>query len=406
MRRALIEFGAALAVHVPSVPPKPSADLDMIHVKALAALEPHRAFSSRFAPLFRVGAIDALEFADRYYVNDGTGSGPATLQEVMNYPDIKDPMYAPLTQISSEYFLPNLHLIPNNTVSLLGTNQPFIEAYFAGLNHEFARELLWREYPTDQRGSPFRQFWDVSSYVDREQRTTKQLAEFLKDVPPLHRWTRDSVLGSHDHRQVDPSRKTVVLVIRGDLLKRYPNTFIYAQRAIWGEGARANRLVLSDETGEMFASAPGNQRLRFPLYKARIAPDLHFIGFDLTLDEVRGDPRLEETAASRAIVGDDLGWFFVIQEAVGEPRFGLDVSAPTEPSAEKWDNLSWINLDLSNGPLIDVEKPFISQPVGANPSGVEWNTNAADLAYALYQDPVMVAVHGRDMLKNLTLDEL
>ena len=24
-----------------------------------------------------------------------------------------------------------------------------------GLNHEFARELLWREYPTDQRGQLF-----------------------------------------------------------------------------------------------------------------------------------------------------------------------------------------------------------------------------------------------------------
>ena len=31
-----------------------------------------------------------------------------------------------------------------------------------GLNHEFARELLWREFPTDQRGSYFRQFWDPS----------------------------------------------------------------------------------------------------------------------------------------------------------------------------------------------------------------------------------------------------
>jgi len=30
------------------------------------------------------------------------------------------------------------------------------------VTHEFARELLWREYPTDSRGSPFRQFWDVS----------------------------------------------------------------------------------------------------------------------------------------------------------------------------------------------------------------------------------------------------
>ena len=27
------------------------------------------------------------------------------------------------------------------------------------MNHELARELLWREYPTDQRGTYSRQFW-------------------------------------------------------------------------------------------------------------------------------------------------------------------------------------------------------------------------------------------------------
>jgi hypothetical protein len=403
MRQALVEFGAALSVHVPPLPRKPPADLDTLHGKTLAAFEPHRAFVSRFAPLFRIGAVDAVAFTRTYPIN--AGADVDTVQEVMNSPDIKDPTYAPLQQISTEYFLPNLRLIPNNTISLLLTNQPFIESYLAGLNHEFARELLWREYPTDQRGSAFRQFWDVSSFVDSTDRTPQQLAEFLKDVPPLHRWANGSSLGSHNHRQVDPSRKTVVLVIRGDLLKRYPNTFIYAQRPVWGSGARANRLVLSDETGELFANSPGDPRLRFPLYKARIAPDLHFIGFDLTLDEVRGDPRLDETAAARAIVGDNVGWFFVIQEAVGEPRFGLDIGVPTEPSADRWDNLSWVNLDLSNGAVIDVAKPFVSQPAGANPAGVQWHSNAADLAYVLYQDPVMVAVHGRNMLKNLTQSE-
>jgi hypothetical protein len=401
MRQALTEFGTALAVHVPEPAPKSAVDVQAMRSKAVAALEPHRAIAARFAPLFRVGRVDALTFV-RGYHNAATSPDVETLQEVMNYPDIKDPMYAPLQDISSEYFLPNLKLIPNNTISLLLTNQPFIESYLAGLNHEFARELLWREYPTDQRGSSFRQFWDASNYVDREGRTPKALAEFLKDVPPLHRWQTDSALGAHDQRQTQPNRKTVVLVIRGDLLKRYPNTFIYAQRPKWGSGIRANRLVLSDETGELFATTPNDSRLRFPLYKARIAPDLHFLGFDLTIDEVRGDPRLDETAEARALVGDDVGWFFVIQEAVGEPRFGLDVSSPTEPSPQKWDNLAWADLDLSNGAVIDLEKPFLSQPSGADPLGVQFAANAADSAYILYQDPVMVAVHGRHMLKNLT----
>ena len=42
-------------------------------------------------------------------------------------------------------------------------NERFIEAYLAGAQSRVLRELLWREYPTDQRGSYFRQFWDVST---------------------------------------------------------------------------------------------------------------------------------------------------------------------------------------------------------------------------------------------------
>jgi hypothetical protein len=405
MRRALTTFGEALSVRVPPLPPRPSLDATLVHQRTLTALEPHRAIAARFAPLFRVGGVDVLTFAKTRYANAHSATPSDTLQEVMACPDIKDAMYAPLEEISSEYFLPNLKLIPNNTLSLLEANQPFIEAYLAGLNHEFARELLWREFPTDQRGSCFRQFWDVSSYVDLLGRDPRELAEDLKDVPPLHRWPPDTPLGAHNHRNPQGTSREVVLVIRGDLLKRYPNTFVYAQKARWGSGIRANRLVLSDETGELFATTPQDPRLRFPLYKARIAPDIHFLGFDLTFDEVRGDPRLDETADARAVVGEDLGWFFVLQEAVGEPRFGLDVAAPVEPSMEKWDNLAWEHVDLTGAQAIDLSKPLVGQPAGTDTGGVAWAANAADMAYILYQDPVLVAVHGRHMLKNLTPPE-
>ena len=85
----------------------------------------------------------------------------------MAYPVFDMPMYAPLRDLSDELLIPNVNLIENNSITLLETNQKFIEAYMVGLNHEFARELLWREYPTDQRGSYFRQFWDVSSVLRR-----------------------------------------------------------------------------------------------------------------------------------------------------------------------------------------------------------------------------------------------
>ena len=63
------------------------------------------------------------------------------------------------------------------------TNQRFIEAYMVGLNHEFARKLLWREYPTDQRGSYFRQFWAVDNYIDSEGLSHDALQEKLYDIP-------------------------------------------------------------------------------------------------------------------------------------------------------------------------------------------------------------------------------
>jgi len=44
-----------------------------------------------------------------------------------------------------------------------------------GLNHEFAPEFLWREYPTDQRGSYYRQLWDVSSYLDTTETEPEKL---------------------------------------------------------------------------------------------------------------------------------------------------------------------------------------------------------------------------------------
>ena len=104
-----------------------------------------------------------------------------------------------------------------------------------------------------------------------------------------------------------------MLVIRGELLKRYPNTVIYAQKAI--DDGQGNRMIFEkDLTPEQF-----DRQLKFPLFRAEIEPDLRFFGFDLTIDK-RG-------ARSRATTfkNDTLGWFFVIQEVPGEPRFGMDI---------------------------------------------------------------------------------
>jgi hypothetical protein len=399
-RAALTDFHQAVSIVAPPPPERRPVELAQVHTKAMQALDPAIAFPRRVAPFLRVGNRSVVEFAKAEYKDLVAAAPIERVTSVMAYPDIKQPMYEPLRDISSELLVPNLKLISPNTISLMETNPPFIESYMLGLNHEFARELLWREYPTDQRPSSFRQFWDVSNVVDTEGLDPKALAEKLRDIKRIHEWPVNTVLGSHNNRPLLGNEKRVVLVIRGDLLKRYPNTIIYAQRARWGDrDDNRNRLALWDETGEKSEKDPN---LRFPLFKAQVPPDIHFIGFDLTLADVRGHKDLAETAEARATIpANELGWFFAIKEVVGEPRFGLDEKAPEAPSEFKWDNLSWENLGAGLK-LIDVARPFAVPVAGAkNPDNINWGANAADMAYILFQKPVLVAVHAREMLKDV-----
>jgi hypothetical protein len=330
--------------------------------------------------------------------------------EAMAYPVIDQPMYEPLKDISSELFLPNINLIEQNSITLVETNQRFIEAYMVGLNHEFARELLWREYPTDQRGSYFRQFWDVRGYLDAEGLNKEALKEKLRDIPPLHLWSRFSELGQHDHRQPDPAKKKneVVLVIRGELLKKYPNTVVYAHRARWQRNPEPNGPInnkverqLETLTGAE-AEKPPRTKVKTPLYEAKVDPDIYFFGFDLTADEARG--------GTGENPNDDPGWFFVLKERPGEPRFGFDISRDGQLNV--WNDLSWEDIGAGEGAFVSPIKNFtLVEPTDPSlqekvqqyndDKDVAWNSNvsAAELAYILYQAPVLVAIHAAEMLK-------
>lgn len=338
-----------------------------------------------------------------------------TFVEAMAYPEFDTPMYKPLVDISTELFLPNINYIGQNTISLLETNQRFIEAYMVGLNHEFARELLWREYPTDQRGSYFRQFWDVSSFYDDAGKDLETLKEALRDIPPLHLWSKFSNLGDHDHREEGlESEEELVLVIRGELLKKYPNAVIYAHKAKWNDDGgeidlkAERRLVdLTDDQKEN----PPKTVLKTPLYEAKVDPDIYFFGFDLTAEEAKGEPNTDSN--------NDPGWFFVIKERPGEPRFGLDIEAE-DSKPNVWNDLSWdkvmsnteggfisINNSTTTIPLEDPETNGDDAddekiPQYKEDKAISWNKNmnAAEMAYILYQVPVLVAIHASEMLPN------
>ncbi|MFO7679609.1 MAG: hypothetical protein R6X34_06115 [Chloroflexota bacterium] len=338
-------------------------------------------------------------------------------EEAMAYPEFDIPMYKPLVDKSTELFLPNIQLIEQNSITLLETNQRFIEAYMVGLNHEFARELLWREYPTDQRGSYFRQFWDPSSYLNPDPNLDQDdLREKLRDIPPLDHWSRSSHLGDHDHREEGGDKEEeVVLVIRGELLKKYPNAEVYAHRACWQsddpveeaadpcwdgvhgsiDRRKERRLVTLTPAEE---ETPPRSKVKTPLYQAQVAPDIYFFGFDLTAEEAKGETPEKP---------DDPGWFFIIKERSGEPRFGLDIDQ--QPALNVWNDLSWADMTLDHE-HISVNKAFaLHEPGASDEKHPQWeddkqiawnnNANAAELAYILYQVPVLVGIHASEMLR-------
>jgi hypothetical protein len=321
---------------------------------------------------------------------------PEHLVPAMAYPDFDDPMYEKLRDLSSELLLPNLQLIPPNSITLLETNPPFIEAYHTGLNCEFGKELLWREYPTDLRGSYFRTFWDTRGILAPQAgEAAAAIAERSKDITPLDTWTSASALGSHRNPQRPPGEQ-LVLTVRGDLLKKYPNTLIYAQKAHPARDRAGNPLPQGDPViASVESDADIRREVKFPVFRAAVDPDVRFYGFDLSVEQARGaaDPHGE---------ADDWGWYFIIQQLPGEPRFGMDIAfAPDADPATPltWNDLAW-TLFPAGQTFIDTNVPPPSfAPAGPGESLAQWGSDSARMASILFQTPVMIAVHAKEMLE-------
>jgi hypothetical protein len=252
----------------------------------------------------------------------------------------------------------------------------------------------------DQRGSYFRQFWDVRKKL-AEATDKKAAREKLKDIKPLHLWPQASNLEEHDNREAGATAEDeVVLVIRGELLKKYPNTVISAQPARWKLGVN-NKPDKSQER-ELDDSRPAMT----PLYEARIDPDVYFFGFDLTAEVAKGDDTVD----------DKPGWFFRIEEVPGDARFGFDSDRAAGSTINVWNDLSWPDFapGLADGGhvrIADVPTRALIEPAATGPEGEkheQWEhdrhvpvnsaLSAAEIAYVSLQVPVLMAVHAAELL--------
>ena len=198
---------ASAAAPVADVDTRPALSADALRAQLLDRLAPDTTVLARAEA--RVGAPA------------GTWTRPDPLAPVATEPHFDEAMYDGLQRIAPWLFLPGVEDVEADGVALLETTPRVIEAYMAGLNHELSRELLWREFPASLSGTAFRQFWDVSGQPEAGTRS---------------RTFRRSQTGRR-HRSAGHLRGgtgQLVLLVRGELLRRYPTTTIYAARATAG----------------------------------------------------------------------------------------------------------------------------------------------------------------------------
>lgn len=365
-------------------------DIDSFSDRISSSLVPKNLITKRVAASITLKVYD-------YITKSFVVKNLDRLKPVMAYPKFDDAMFRELKTLSQEYILPNIDKVPINSITLLQTNDKFIQAYLSGLNHEMSRELLWREFPTDQRGTYFRQFWDVSDNIFEEDQENKY------DITKMHTWTKD--LGEHSSKLInDPDGSAyLVLLIRGELLKKYPNTQVYAQKAVFKD-------VLNPETPRTLADDSVAGNIKVPVFLAELEPDIYLFGFDLDVDEAKGTSKEELEAEGFKPVDAKPGWFFVLRERPGQIRFGLDDWTPANPIEPdfpesdplNWNDLSWEHLVNEASDLdayhIDALHAFTGNAGLENSPLAVWGKNSADMAYILYQNPVLFARHAQEML--------
>lgn len=270
--------------------------------------------------------------------------------------EFPEPMYAPLAARDPHLILPSLDRIPPNSVTVMEPNPAVIESYLIGLNHEMAREFLWREFPANLNDTFFRQFWDV-----RNNSTATVQPEQYKDILPVGKWA-PSTLGAAQHRPAGAPGGISVIVIRGDLMRKYPNTLVFIQKAKWENSAQRKGRI------------PGGE-IKMPIFSGQIAPDYALLGFDVSPADLKGNKNKSS----------EPGWFFGLKERIGEAHFGLDMVAEGDPA---WPLIP----EVLENQCINVESAKFKDLPGFT------STQADRVAALLFQKPFLLLVHASQLI--------
>ncbi|MFE1288836.1 hypothetical protein [Streptomyces sp. NPDC058751] len=286
--------------------PPPTVPVAATAAALRAALDPLATVPDR--ALSRIG-VDGVPLADTL------PPGVDPLRSLVTGVAFPEPTYELLRALSPEHLLGGADKVPADSVGLLETDPAFVEAFLLGLNGELGRELLWREVPVDPSTTYFRQFWDIRGAAPDGSRPP---GSPLPDIPPIASWG-GGALGTHTTGVGAAGEGVLVLVVRGELLHRYPDTAVTARKASWTGPDRTARTV------------PEGAPELLPLFSARFEPDLRLFCFPLTRGQAVGG-------------GKDPGWFFSFREQPSGLRFGLDEGE--QPPADPYNSAHYASRSL------------------------------------------------------------
>ena len=200
-------------------------------------------------------------------------------------------------------------------------------------------------YPTDQRGTPFRRFWDRGSG---------------DDIDPIHTW-----LGGQRPRRARPGRP------------RRPD-----------RPARPRRAA---------APVPQRQPVRLALASAGSSPRTRRVPRGPADPRVRRGPRRRHhrswgSTSARPSCSSGDGWFFVIQEQATEARFGFDeLDGPGPPPDARLVVGGDLGAHRNRSRRLPADR---RQPAGGTSlDDVRFVDHAAHLAALTHQQPMRVAIH-------------
>jgi hypothetical protein len=295
--------------------------------------------------------------------------------QIMASPQFVDPVVERLKRIDQQWVLGHAEKLPPNSISVLAANARFVEALLVGANCEMARELQWRRYPTDLMGTCFARFWPLPP-------------EEPDDIEPIALWNRK--LGEHTPDNDRHPGEDAVIVVRGDLLRRYPNTIISAVRG----------RVEASPDGARFLPEPGVEPVR-ELFRGILAPDITYAALAISL------AKLNDTSGAPNF------WFIALTQPADEPRFGLDDAPNTTESTPvaTLNELSWQGLPPAavarehlHAGVIVLPKPLAGQPqrdhwsVEDGETPVKWGptSDSGQVASILLQLPFQLLLKASD----------